>query len=79
MKALLSQTLPELAIAQQVNIDLAAAILDRGHICEIKRRCQESVFWPSFCQLVAQNKVDLDFAGPGPISRCVIGWAKEDA
>jgi hypothetical protein len=33
-------------------------------------------FWPEFCSLVASGQVPEDFAGPGIISRCVIGWAK---
>lgn len=73
------QSLAELAIGQQVNMDVAAAILARGSVEEIKRRCQASVYWPEFCRLVAQEKVAPDFAGPGIISRCVIGWAKEAA
>lgn len=73
------QSLAELAIGQQVNMDLAAAILVQGNIETIKRRCLASVYWPQFRQLVAEGKVPQDFAGPGIISRCVIDWAKEAA
>jgi len=73
------QSLAELAIGQSVNMDLAAAILQGGHVEELKRRCRQSVYWPEFCRRVAQSLVADDFAGPGIISRCVIDWARESS
>lgn len=72
-------SLAELAIGESVLMDTAAEIVLKHDdaLERIKANCRASVYWPEFCRMAAAGQVAEDFAGPGVISRCVIGWAKQ--
>lgn len=72
-------SLAELAIGHIASMELAAAIALGRELEQIKNACRASVYWPDFRAQVQAGTVHEDFAGPGIISRCVIGWAKEAA
>jgi hypothetical protein len=58
---------------------LFVMVMGTGDVDRIKNAVRSSVYWPQFVELVKAGEVKEDFAGPGIISRCVIGWAKGGA
>lgn len=74
-------SLAELAIAESVLFDTAVEIIlkHQNALERIKANCRSSSCWVQFCQEARAGKVHEDFAGPGVLSRVVIGWAKQEA
>lgn len=68
-----------LGIGQAALTEMVAAMALQGHVDDIKRNLRSCVYWPEFCRLAAADQVPKDFAGPGIIGRCVLGWAQQDA